>query len=150
MQNLELIKKIREQTGLSVYEIKNAIEEAKGDKVKALALLKERQDDIVKVKSEKKMGAGLVDAYVHSGRVGVLVEVSCQSDFVAKNDLFRQFVHDIALQVASMAPKDVEELQKQPFIKDESMTVGELIKKHIATIGENIAIKRFIRYEQGR
>ena len=141
------IQKLREDTGLGIIECKKAYEEAAGDIKKAKAILKERGFEKAAKKSERETKSGIIEAYAHSGRIGVLLELLCETDFVAKNKEFRGLAHDLALQIASMAPKDEKELLSQPFIKDESITISELMKSIIAKTGENIKIKRFIRYE---
>ena len=98
-------------------------------------------------KAGRELGSGLVDAYVHNDRVGVLVNVSCETDFVARSEDFRDLVHNIAMQVAAMNPKDVHELMEQAYIKDEKETISDLVKGAIAKIGENIRIEEFTRYE---
>jgi elongation factor Ts len=159
----ELIKELREKTGAGIMECKRAIDDATGDLVRAEALLKERG----LAKAQKKIGReanqGIVDSYIHAGgRVGSLVEVNCETDFVARNDEFRSLVHDIALQVAAMGPVRIsgEEpvpdgaigdvpLLDQPFIKDNGRTIQDLVTEHIAKLGENIVVRRIARFELG-
>ncbi|OYD09473.1 translation elongation factor Ts [Paludifilum halophilum] len=189
------VKELREKTGAGMMDCKKVLTEADGDMEKAMELLREKG----LAKAEKKAGRiaaeGIVESYIHAGgRIGVLVEVNCETDFVAKNDDFKNFVKDVAMQIAAMNPKYVsreevpaEEVEKeretlrtqalqegkpehivdkmvegrlgkyyeqiclleQAFIKDTDKTIGEMVKEKIAKIGENISIRRFVRYELG-
>lgn len=147
---IELIKQIRRETGAGVVQIKRALDETGGDVKKAKQLLRQHALKTAVKKSARATSAGWVEAYNHQGRIGVLVQVNCETDFVARNLEFRSFVHDLALQIASMNPASVLGLHKQPFIKDESQTIEEVLKSLIGKIGENIVIKRFTRYELGQ
>ena len=98
-------------------------------------------------KSERKTGAGLIESYVHNERVGVLLEIHCETDFVSRSENFRKLSRDLAMQIAAMNPENVDDLLKQAYIKDESLTVEEIIKQAIAKFGENIRLERFCRYE---
>lgn len=140
------IKKLREKSGAGVMECKKAFEDAGGDFEAALRLIEERGFLKADKKSERQTGAGLIASYVHNDRIGVLLEINCETDFVARLDDFRDLAHNIVMQIAAMNPKDVEALLAQPYIRDESMTVADLIKNAIAKIGENIQIARFCRY----
>lgn len=144
------IQALRDKTGFGVMDVKRALEEASGDVTKAEALLKERGAVIAAKKADRVTLAGRIEAYVHGGRIGVLVEVNSETDFVAKNDDFVGFVHDIALHIASMNPKDIEELMEQPFVKNPAQTVGQLREELVGKIGENLTIRRFTRYELGQ
>lgn len=128
-------------------EAKRALEDAGGDYSKALDLIRERGLAKAEKKSERHAAAGLLEAYVHNGRVGVLLEIHCETDFVAKTKEFRELAHEIAMQIAAMDPVDVHDLLLQPYIKDQSLTVGDIIKQAIAKLGENIKVERFVRYE---
>jgi len=143
----EDVKKLREMTGAGVMDSKNALEDAGGDFEKAAAIIKERGLLKADKKAGRTLGAGFIDAHVHNNRVGVLVNVSCETDFVAKSDVFRNLVHEVAMQIAAMGPEDVNELMEQAYIKDESTTIEELVKSTIAKLGENIKIEKFTRYE---
>jgi len=145
--NKEDVAKLREETGAGVMECKKALDEAGGSFEKAKEVLFAQGVAKAQKKSERSTGAGLLEAYVHNGRIGVLLEVRCETDFVAKNETFKTLVRDIAMQIASMNPESVEELLAQPFIKDESKTVGDMVTNAVAVIGENIKIERFCRYE---
>lgn len=143
------IAKLREETGAGVMECKRALEEAKGDFAKAKKVLAASADAIAKKKAERATKSGIIDCYCHAGKVGVLIEAACESDFVAKNDDFKTMVHNLALQIASMNPKDVNELMTQEYIMDSSMTVENYVQSIVLKIRENIQIKRFIRFELG-
>ncbi|NLY84738.1 MAG: translation elongation factor Ts [Tissierellia bacterium] len=188
------VKELRELTGAGMMDCKNALVETNGDIEKAIDLLREKGLSKAAKKAGRIAAEGLVDAYIHNGRIGVLIEVNSETDFVAKNDEFKQFVRDMAMQVAAASPKYVakedvseEELDKerqilkqqalnegkpehiaekivegriekyyeqvclleQPFIKDPDMKVKDLLNEKIAKIGENIKIRRFVRFEVG-
>lgn len=144
------IQSLREKTGIGIMECKKALEEAKGDEKKATEILKKSGAMKALKKSDRKTTEGIVETYSHGeGRIGVVVEVNTETDFVARNEEFKQFVHDIAMQIASMNPKDIDALKKQDFIKDLDITIGDLLTQKIQKIGENIKIKRFVRYELG-
>ena len=194
MITAEQVRELRELTGAGMMECKRVLEETNGDKEKASELLRERGV----VKAAKKAGRiaseGLVEAYIHNGKYGAMVEVNSETDFVSKNEEFRTFVRDVAMHIAASNPlyvsrdevpenvinaeKEVIKAQAlnegkpaavvekmvegrinkylaeiclldQPFVKDPDKTVGQLLTEKIATIGENIVIRRFVRYERG-
>ena|SRR3989338_1419521 len=146
MSNIDTIKEIREITGLSFNEIRKALDEAKGDRAQALELLKTRGASIAQKKSSRSTGEGIIESYVHATKkVGVLVELLCETDFVARNPLFSELAHECALHVAAMDPQTVEELLGQPSVKDPSITIEQLITNYIAKLGENIKVNRFQR-----
>lgn len=146
--NIEEIKKLRFTTGASIADCRMVLEESKGDSQKALGLLKARGFEKAAKKSDRKTSEGLVESYIHqNGRVGALVEVLCETDFVARTDEFKNLVHEICMQVAAMNPKDVDFLLKQEYIRDGSKTIEDLIKEAIAKLGENIVVKDFKRFE---
>ena len=190
----QLIKELREKTGAGMMDCKKVLVETDGDIDKAIDLLREKGLASAEKKASRIASEGLVASYIHSGRIGVLVEVNSETDFVAKTDEFKEFVKDIAMQVAASNPEylceeDVPQeaidkekevliqqainegkpqniaekmvegrmhkfyervcLLDQPFIKDSSITVNDLLKNKIAKIGENIKIRRFVRYEVG-
>jgi elongation factor Ts len=149
MVKAEDVAKLRNETGAGVMECKKALEDANGDYNKAKTILAGSADAIAKKKAERATKSGLVEAYVHAGRIGVLIEVDCESDFVAKNADFKNLVHNLAMQIASMNPNSVEELLKQEYILDSSQIVDEYVKSIVLKIRENIQIKRFTRYEVG-
>lgn len=147
--NINDVTELREQTGMGLLDIKKALDEAKGDKKKALELLKERGAQIMEKRSDRVAGQGVVEAYVHGGKIGVMVELNCETDFVARSDSFREFAHDLALQISSMAPATVEELLEQPFIKDAKLSMADYLRNVTSKTGEKIAIRRFVRYVLG-
>ncbi len=188
------VKELREKTGAGMMDCKKALQEAKGDMEKAITLLREKGLASAEKKAGRVAAEGVISSYIHGGRIGVLVEVNCETDFVAKTEEFQSFVREIALQIAAMNPSVVrreelteEMLEKeratlrkqaenegkpekiidkvvegrldkriselclleQPYIKDNSKTVGDLVKEQIAKIGENVEVRRFVRYELG-
>jgi len=148
MVSIDQIKELRERTGISISECRKALTESDGDIDKARTLLKEWGKDVAQKKQVREVGEGLIDAYVHSnGKVGVLIDVGCETDFVAKTDDFKSLVHEFAMQIASMKPEDVPELLEQQYIKDSSKTIQDLLGEAIAKLGENIVIQRFTRFE---
>jgi elongation factor Ts len=145
---IELVKKMRAELGLGIMEIKSALEEAKGDEKKAKEILKKKGFEKAEKKAEREIKAGRIFTYTHTtGTIGVMVELLCETDFVAKNEEFMTVGRDIALQVAAMNPKDEKELLKQDYIKDGSMKVKDLIVGLVAKFGENIKLGRFERFE---
>ena len=191
----EQIKKLRELTGAGVLDAKRTLEEFNGDFDKALAVLKEKGLKAAEKKAERVAKQGLIETYVHGGgRIGVLVEVNCETDFVAATNEFRQLAHDVALQIAATkplyvsmddVPADIVAAQKkifadaalaegkpanivekivqgktdaffkesvllrQTFIRDDKLTMQDLVQSVIAILGENIVVKRFVRFELG-
>jgi len=191
----ELVKKLREKSNAGMMDCKKALIESNGDIKRAEEILKEKGLAEASKKAFRAAKEGLIDAYIHPGsRIGVLVEVNCETDFVARNEMFKNLVHDITLHIAAAAPlyvsredvpvEKIEEekdlyrkqalnegkpenivdriaegkinkffeencLLEQPFIKDNDITVGDLIKSNIAKIGENIVVRRFVRYVLG-
>jgi elongation factor Ts len=188
------VKKLREITGVGFMECKSALQEAKGDVEAAVTLLRKKGLASLAKKAGRETKEGLIGSYIHNGRIGVLVEVSCESDFVARNADFQALVKDIAMHIAASDPRfirkeDVSEdvlarereiyteqaratgkpenildkmvegrmskfysetcLLEQPFVKDPSITVKEQVAYHIQRIGENIQVRRFVRYKVG-
>jgi len=144
------IKKLREQTGAGVMDCKKALEEAKGDMKQAAKLVKQRGMARAEQKSDRETREGYIASYVHAtGKVAAMVELLCETDFVARNDEFRVLAYDLAMQVASMNPKDVTELLQQEYIKDSGMTIEELVKQLSGKIGEKLAVNRIVRFEVG-
>lgn len=141
------IKKLREITSAGVMECKKAIEEAGGDLEKAVSIIHERGLVKAEKKSERSTGAGVLQSYIHNERVGVLLELRCETDFVARNPLFKELARDLSMQIAAINPKNPDELLAQNYIKDESLTVENFIKSVIAKLGENIKVEKFCRYE---
>ena len=160
------VKELRERSGAGMLECKKALEDAGGDLAKAMEALKKKGHEIAEKRGERETAEGAIHAYIHHNqRVGALVEVNCESDFVARTEDFKELVKAIAFQVAGRNPKylskedmpkgseeDAREvvLLEQAYLKDDSMTVGELIRDTIAKTGENIKIRRFARFELGQ
>ena len=143
----EAIVRLRELTGAGMMDCKRALDDANGDIEKAKQLIFERGFAKAAKKEERKTGTGYLETYIHAGRIGVLLEMRCETDFVARNEKFIELAHDIAMQIASMNPETVEELLAQAFIKDPSKTIEQCMQQAIATIGENMKVERFCRYE---
>lgn len=142
------IKDLREKTQAGFADCKNALEEAKGDMKVATEILRKKGFEKAAKKSDRETGQGLVESYVHqTGRVGVLVSLLCETDFVARTDEFKSLAHEIAMQVAAMNPKDVSVLLKQEYIRDGSQTINDLVTATIAKLGENIKVGSFSREE---
>ena len=145
------VKRLREQTGAGVMDCKRALEESKGDFEQAKALIKERGLAKAQKKSDREAKEGIVEAYVHAGgRIGAMVEVSSETDFVARNPEFRELAKELAMQVAAMDPKDVDDLLEQAYIRDASKKVGELVTGIAAATGENVRVRRFKRFQLGQ
>lgn len=193
--DMELVKKLREQTGISILECKKAIEEAKGDLTKASEILRKKGFEKAKAKSSRVTNQGAVGSYIHmKGKIGVLVELGCETDFVAKNEDFLQLIKDVAMQIAALNPRFISEkdipaetlekekeiyreqlkssgkpaniiekivegklnkfyaeacLLHQAFFKDDKIIIEKLIAEKIHKTGENITVKRFVRYQVG-
>lgn len=147
--SLELIKKLREDTGAGVSDCRQALEDAGGNLAKAKKLIMERGVEKAAKKKGRQTQQGIIESYIHAGRVGVLVELRCETDFVARTDDFKKLAHELALQVASMNPKNVAELLASPYIRDEGVTVESLVKQTVAKVGENITVARFTRIALG-
>ncbi|SET42716.1 translation elongation factor Ts [Paenibacillus sp. NFR01] len=189
------VKELRERTGAGMLDCKKALEEANGDITKAAELLREKGLSAAANKAGRVATEGVVESYIHAGgRIGVLVEINCETDFVGKTDAFKEFARDIAMQIAAASPRyvrreevPVEEVEKekeilkaqalnegkpekivekmvegriskfyeefclleQSFVKDQDKTISQLLNEKISTIGENISIRRFVRYELG-
>ncbi len=144
--SLDQIKKLRAATDAGVSDCRQALEDAGGDFEKAKKLITERGMEKAAKKAGKETGEGIVASYTHStGKIGVLVELRCETDFVARTDDFKHLAHELTLQVAAGSPKDVKELLKSPYIRDASMTIEALIKTVIAKVGENITVGKFTR-----
>ena len=141
-------KELREKTGAGMMDCKKVLTETNGDEEKAIELLRERGIAKAAKKSDRIAAEGLVDTYIsEDGKVGVVVEVNAETDFVAKNDEFKSFVKDVAKQVAETNPASVETLLEEKSIAEADKTVGEVLTNKIATIGENMSIRRFERFE---
>ena len=159
------IKELRERTGAGIMDCKRALEETSGDMAKAEELLTQQGIASAVKKATRSTEEGVVESYIHSGgRIGVLLEVNCETDFVARTDDFKELAHDIAMQVAAMSPSYVSSddvpdgedadsaetvLMCQPFIKDPSKSVQDLVNEGIGKLGENIRVRRFTRFSLG-
>ena len=162
---VELIKNLREQTGAGISDCKKALEDNDGDLAQAVAALRQKGFEQAAKRSDRETSQGLVEAYIHTGgRVGALVQLGCETDFVARTAEFRALAHDIAMQVAAMSPVYLSEddiadgddrpaaqvcLLQQPFIKDGSRTLSDLVRETAAQTGENVRIVHFSRLALG-
>lgn len=154
----ELVKQLRDMTGVSVMQCKKALEETGGDIEKAKALLLKNSADIASKKSARTLNAGVVSTYVHStGNVGTMLELLCETDFVAKNEEFKALARDIAMHTTATNPKFIKEsdapaeekdavLLNQPFIKNPEVTIQNLLESATQKFGEKIELSRFVRY----
>ncbi len=148
---IEIISKLREETGAPVIRVKKVLEEVKGDQKKAYEILKKEGFEKAAKRQGRQTGQGMIATYMHhSKKVASLVEILCETDFVARNPLFEELGKNIAMQVASMNPKDVKDLEDQDFIKEPSKKISDLVKEVIAKTGENIKVGRFARIEIGK
>ena len=193
MENIELIKQLREETGVSLGQCKKAIEESGGDLEKAREILRKWGEDLAGKKSSRSTNEGIIESYIHAnGKIGVLVVLKCETDFVARNPEFKELAHNLALHIAAAAPEYLSEedipeeviekeknlyreqfknsgkpdeiiekiiqgklesfkkekvLLNQPYIKDDSKTIRELLNQYISKLGENITIEKFVRLE---
>ncbi len=161
----DMIKDLRAQSGAGIMDCRSVLLQTEGDIDKALEILREKGMLKARKKAGRATGQGLVEAYIHTaGRIGAMIEVNCETDFVARTDEFKEMAHCLAMQVAALAPEyisaeDIPEgteavpeeicLLSQQYIKDPDKTVKDIITETIAKIGENITIGRFIRYELG-
>lgn len=148
MAGIESIKQLREETGMSVTDVKKALEEAGGDSEKAREFLRSRGVEIAQKKQAREAGEGTVEAYLHpTGKTGVILDLRSETDFVAKSPDFKALAHELALQIAAMDPESVEALMDQPYIKDQAKTVRSFVEEYVARLGENIVVRRFARYQ---
>jgi len=146
---LDDLKKLREATRAGVSDCRQALEDANGNFEKARKFIMERGLEKAAKKGGRETSQGFIESYVHAGRVGVLVELRCETDFVARTDDFKTLAHELALQVASMDPKNVDELLKSVYIRDPGLTIGVLVKQTVAKVGENITVAKFTRIALG-
>ena len=145
---IEKIKDLRESTGLSFNEIKKALNETGGDEERAKEILHKLGVTLAAKKSSRQVKEGIIESYIHNTRkVGSMVELLCETDFVARNIEFKNLAHEIAMHIAAMKPGSLEDLFSQPFVKDQDLTVRDLINQAIAKLGENIQIGRFEVFE---
>lgn len=144
--DLNQLKKLREETGAGVMDVRRALEASEGDEGKAREWLKANAIKTADKKADRETKEGFVAHYVHTtGKVGALVALTCETDFVAKTEDFRTLGREIAMQVASMNPETIEELLKQPYIREPKTTIQDLVKQTAGKVGENIVIKQFVR-----
>ena len=162
----EAVKELRERTGAGVMECKRALEEADNDIERAAEVLRQRGLALAEARADRQTAQGLVECYIHAGgRIGAMIELNCETDFVARTDNFRTLAHDLAMQVAATGPLSISPdglppgaegdpnemcLLRQPYIRDPSRTIQDLITEAIAQTKENIQIRRFARFELGR
>ena len=147
MINAQQIKELRDKTGVSVSVCKKALEETGGDMGKALAVLQRESAKSAEKKADRVLGSGVIEAYVHNNKkVGVILELKSESDFVSGNEEFRILAKDIAMHIAASAPSDSNELIGQPYIKNPSVTIKELLNQAVQKFGEKIEVSRFARY----
>lgn len=147
---VEDIKLLREQTGAGIADCREALEEASGDLEKAKEVLRKKGLDKAGSKSDREVKAGIVDVYSHGGRVGVMVELLCETDFVARTDDFKSLAHELSLQIASMRPDSVSDLLDQEYVREPSQKISDLINLAVSKLGENIQVGRFERIELGK
>jgi len=144
MADTSKIKHLRDTTGLSFDQIKKALDEAGGDQAKAVEILRAQGIKTAEKKSSREVGEGVVASYIHATKkLGSMVEVLCETDFVARNDDFQELAKEIAMHIAAMKPGSVSDLLDQPFVKNPDMTVKDFINSYIAKLGENIQVGRF-------
>ncbi len=163
--SVEAIKELRERTGAGIMDCKRALQESNGDLARAEEILRERGVASAAKKASRATNQGVVESYIHSGgRIGAIVEVNCETDFVARTPDFKELAHDLAMQVAAMSPLYVDDSEipdgdevdpqqacilQQPFIKDPSRTVQDLVNEAISKLGENVRVRRFTRFSLG-
>ena len=148
--NAQQVKELREKTGAGMMDCKNALTEAKADMEQAIVILRKKGLASAQKKATRIAAEGMIGHYIHAGgKLGVLVEVNCETDFVARNDDFAKFARELAMHIAAMNPENVQTLLQQPFVKEPSKNVQDLLNELVAKIGENILIGRFVRYKLG-
>ena len=147
MITAQQIKELRDKTGVSVSACKRALEEAGGDMEKALAVLQRESAKSAEKKADRALGSGVIEAYVHNNKkVGVILELKSESDFVSGNEEFRTLAKDAAMHIAASSPSNLDELMEQPYIKNPTVTVKELLNQAVQKFGEKIEISRFAKY----
>ena len=161
----QTVKEVRDRTSAGMLDCKNALSEANGDVERAIEILRKHGLAIAEKKKGNFAAEGVIEAYAHhTKKIGALIELSCETDFVARTDEFKELAHNLVMQIAATAPQfiDTEEISSgaeldpqtvcllsQPFIKEPTRTVEDIINEVIAKVGENIKVKRFIRFELG-
>jgi len=147
MASIDQIKKLRDETGVSISECNSALRESGGDIEKAREVLKKMGKEVAQQKAQRSAEQGIVDSYIHPNKkLGVLLELGCETDFVAKSSDFQALAHELCLQIAGFLQEGIPFLE-QPWIKDESKTIKDLVEEYIAKTGENVVVKRFVRYQ---
>ncbi|OGC54199.1 hypothetical protein A2797_00220 [candidate division WWE3 bacterium RIFCSPHIGHO2_01_FULL_48_15] len=148
MITTEQVKKLRDKTQAPVMEVKRALEETKGNEEEAKKILTEKALARAEKKKERTAGDGMIFSYVHSGgKVGVLLDLRCETDFVARTEVFQNLGKELCLQIASMDPQSTENLLEQEYVRDPEKKVSDLIGEAAGTLGENVRIEGFTRYE---
>jgi len=148
--DIEIIKQIREETKAGVMDVQRALADAGGDVEKAKEIIRQKGLAKAEKKSDREVKSGFIYAYIHSNqKVGGLLELNCETDFVAKNEDFVSLAKEITMQIAAMNATSVEDLLSQPYIRDPKQTIEDLVKGTIGKFGENITVRRFVRYELG-
>lgn len=146
--DVKQIKQLRDETQASIADCRKALEDSNGDYKKALEWLKKRGAEIAEKKSDRETSEGVVESYVHgNGKIGVIIALLCETDFVARTDEFKKLAHEIAMQISAMNPKDVDALLNQEYIRNPKLTIDDLVKEAIGKIGENIKVREFSRIE---
>lgn len=142
------VQELRQRTGAGVMEAKKALLDSRGDIESAIEVLRKEGFEKAARKSDRETREGLVESYIHAtGKMGVLLMLYSETDFVARNEKFKELAHELALHIAGMYPKDIDELLLQPFVKDADKTVKDVINEYIVLLGENIQVGDFTRYE---
>jgi len=146
--DIATVKELRDKTGFSFAEISKALEESGGNREKAIDILKSKGAHVAEKKASRSTGEGVVDSYIHAThKIGALVALKCETDFVARNPQFTELAHNLALHIAATNPSSQDELMAQEFIKDPSITIADLMHGVVAKLGENIKLEHFTRFE---
>jgi elongation factor Ts len=143
----EAVQKLREMTGAGVMDCRKALIEAKGDLDAAKKIIQEKGFSKAEKRADRATGAGLVHSYVHNDRIGVLLDIRAETDFVVRSEPFQKLAHELAMQISATAPKDVAALLAEPYIRDESRKVKDIVNDVIAKVGENVSVNQFYRIE---
>lgn len=143
----EAVQKLRDMTSAGVMDCRKALIEANGDMDAAAKIIREKGLAKMEKRADRATGAGLVETYVHNDRIGVMLRLSAETDFVVRSEPFKALAHDLAMHIAAAAPANVEALLAQPYIKDESRTVKDIVGDVVAKVGENVTVNEFYRIE---
>ena len=145
-----IIKKLRDETGAGVMNVRTALKKANGNEEAAKKILKEKGLEKIAEKAHRKTDQGVIETYIHAdGKIGAMVHLACETDFVARTAEFRELAKELAMQIAAMDPKDTDELLSQEYIRDSSRSVKELLAEVVAKTGENIKVKKISRFALG-